>query len=277
MEHEQTDGHPVTLWRLISLGYELRALQSCSDETQIFTKDTADPGISDRLRSLVKEIQFLELREADWRAGKTIAPLLLDLDYLPKDIDTLGSYAEDLRQHLQELTDLIRQEATAHYLYPVRPMGDVDLQRLIREPLSLFDLPDELTVELSPSMNSNLEEAARCIAAGFGLAAATLIFNATEAVIRYYYRGVTEGQEPKYENGRDMTWLQIKDDLKNRKCCPQQIITALTSTGHKRNQLMHGNLTALVDSRTAYEWWQACATLVRRMTRHLREREMRKV
>lgn len=276
MEREQSDGHPVALWRLISFGYELRDLQSCSHETKIFTKDPADQGVLDRLRSLVREMEFLELRETDWYAGKTIAPLLLDLDYLPRDIDTLGSYAEDLRQHLQDLTDLVRQEAAAHYLYPVQPMGNVDLRRLIREPLCLFDLPDELTVEMSPFMSHNLEEAARCIAAGFGLAAATLIFNTTEAVIRYYYRNVTGGQEPKLENGRDMTWLQMKEELRNRRCCPQQIITALTSTGNKRNQLVHGNLTAPVSSRTAYEWWQSCAALVRRMTCHLRELEMQK-
>ncbi len=259
---------------LIDLGWELRDLAACSEDWPISGGDSKDREIGHRINSLLNSIAELNLPETHHLSVACLKRIQWTLDFAPPPNQMLGRHADPLRRQLKSIKESLDQEARSRQLLCMRPLDDVDVNVLLEAPLLVFDLPNDLTCDLPHEVVPHLEEAARCIAAGFGLAACATVSAATEAIIRLYYQKITDN-EPKYDNGDPMTWLQMKSCLRKQTDagavhCPDELIEQMQVLGKLRNDIMHANSNLTINSQVAYAIWKLCSDFVQTMVQDLR-------
>lgn len=258
---------------LIDLGWRLRDLSACSEDWPISGSDLEGSPISCQIDSLLESIANLDLSETHHQSIVGLKRVQWALEYSPPPNKLLGKYAVLLRQQLQSIKTSLEQEAKTRQLLHMRPLDTVDVNELVEAPLLVFNLPNDLAEDLPVEVVPHLEEAARCIAAGFGLAACATVAAATEAIIRLYYFKIT-GNKPLNRKGETMSWggmvwnlRQLADAGKIR--CPDQLMEDMQTLGRQRNNIMHANSDLAVDSQVAFAYWQLCSYLVQDMVQDL--------
>lgn len=265
MSLEQTDQRPLPLWDLIYLGYTLHKMEGYTEETLLIEDDS--PGVIESLKFLLDNLERFELQDSDQLARMILRPLIFRFERLC-DIDknTLGEDTQKLHEALDELLDALGNEASHQYIYPVTPSKHIDVDQLIDDPSSLFELPSLLDPPLPPEFDSQLREAGRCLAVGFGYAAALFTLLATEAILKYYYEIVT-GRQPGIR-----TWAQLNNELKVSKLkCPKLVNEFLENiVENYRNPAMHAELD--IDGEMAIDIWKICADAAQQMIKDLLDR-----
>lgn len=258
---------------LIDLGWRLRDLSACSENWPISASDSEGRSISGQIDSLIESIANLDLSATHHQSIMGLKRVQWALEYSPPPNRLLGKHALPLRQQLQNIKASLDQEAKTRQLLHMRPLDAVDVNELIEAPLLVFNLPNNLAEDLPIEVVPYLEEAARCIAAGFELAACATVAAATEAIIRLYYFKIT-GNKPVDRKGETMTWGEIVWNLRQLTktetiSCSDQLIEDMQTLCKQRNNIMHANSDLVVDSQVAFAYWQLCSYLVQDMVQDL--------
>jgi len=242
-------------------------MEGYTEESSLISLEEESPGVIASLNFLLGSLERFELQDSDELARMTLRPLIFRLEVLC-DIDgkTLGENTSRLRRVLEELFESLRAETSHQHIYPVTPSKHIDVDQLIDDPSSLFELPDLLDPPLPQEFDGQLREAGRCLAVGFEYAAALFTLLATETILKYYYEIVT-GRSP----GK-RTWGKICNELREPKHkCPRLINKYLKHiVNNYRNPAMHAQLD--IDGKTAIDIWKTCADVAQEMIKDLLNR-----
>jgi hypothetical protein len=270
MNPDQDGRSPFHLWDLLHLGYTLCKMESYTEESLIVSSNEGDWGVIDGLKALQSALERLELQDTDDQFRLRISPLVFRLEVLyDKCGETmLGDNILDLRDGLECLFGVVREEASCRDVYLVTPSKSLDLDRLIDEPGRYFGLPDLLDPPLPPEVDSSLREAGRCLAVGFGPAVVLFTLLATEAILRYYYERVTGEPVPEKLNWKPGWGWFCKKLSRSVHQCPQLVIELLSRIKDDyRNLAMHASLE--MEGGMALSVWGICSRTVREMMKDL--------
>lgn len=253
-----------TLWELFFLGHNLAMLQGVQSRTPIGPRRSDPIGVLERLRLLHSDLQEVELREAEKHVEMKLASIIRRLKDPNRQTHRLEHEAVEVRDLARQLWQVLEFEASNRTSFVVQSSREGKVEDILQDPAAYFGLTGNEMLQLSPAGYEDFQEASRCYAVGFSVAAIMFMLRATEDIARAYYRVVTL-QRDGPQTSR-INWGQINTVLSLPVLhCPSALLDQSRKLAKKRNKAMHPH------GRTDTEWDEEAAERVLAHCRQLIE------